>query len=202
MSHESGVLSTDPISAVGVITSLTKAPEGYYVVAQTTDGTDADLWKDGLFKSKVTRYLCFSRKTGPEVVVDMKLIDIKDALPEFFTPVQETLDTKETVLRKKRLCVKMSRREAAEAAVCDIQVTVKSKFHLVNYTSVGDINNMGLWFRMGVVPKHQSSPESPSRPEPDILPSTRYPQTKAFSSISCWLWLDNEVVRVNWSQEA
>lgn len=33
---------------------------------------------------------CFQ---GPEVVVDMKVIDIKDTLPDFFTPVQETEDT-------------------------------------------------------------------------------------------------------------
>ncbi|XP_072244437.1 multivesicular body subunit 12Bb isoform X2 [Leuresthes tenuis] len=169
MSKESNLLPTDPISAVGVITSFTKAPEGYYVVAQTTDGSDADLWKDGLFKSKVTRYLCFSRKTGPEVVVDMKLIDIKDALPEFFTPVQGTLDTKETAFRKKRLCVKMSRRETADTAVCDIQVTLKSKFHLVNHTSVGDINNMGIWYRMGDLPRHHLSQETPNGPQADAL---------------------------------
>ncbi|KAM7391620.1 hypothetical protein PAMP_022299 [Pampus punctatissimus] len=98
MSEVSDQLPTEPISTVGVITSLSKVPDDYYVVAQTTDGSDADLWKDGLFKSKVTRYLCFTRKTGPDVVVDMKLTDIKDTLPEGFTPVQETMDTKKTEL--------------------------------------------------------------------------------------------------------
>lgn len=29
---------------------------------------DADLWKDGLFKSKVTRYLCFTRSFSKENV--------------------------------------------------------------------------------------------------------------------------------------
>lgn len=37
-------------------------------VAQTADGVDADLWKDGLFKSKVTRYLCFTRSFSKENV--------------------------------------------------------------------------------------------------------------------------------------
>lgn len=37
-------------------------------IAQTTDGMDADLWKDGLFKSKVTRYLCFTRVFSKENV--------------------------------------------------------------------------------------------------------------------------------------
>lgn len=31
----------------------------------------------------------------------------------------------------------MSTREAAETAVCDIQITAKSKYQLVNYTCVG-----------------------------------------------------------------
>ncbi|XP_040010117.1 multivesicular body subunit 12Bb isoform X2 [Xiphias gladius] len=157
MSEVNSQLAADPISAVGVVTSLNKAPDDYYVVAQTTDGSDADLWKDGLFKSKVTRYLSFTRKTGPDVVVDMKLTDTKEALPEGFTPVQETMDTKETATRKRRLCVKISPRAAAETAVYDIQITAKSKYHLVNYTCIGEINNMGLWYRIGEVPQQQSS---------------------------------------------
>ncbi|XP_038143519.1 multivesicular body subunit 12Bb isoform X1 [Cyprinodon tularosa] len=172
MSEESNKLPMDPISAVGVLSSLNKVPDGYYVVAKTTDGSDADLWKDGLFKSKVTRYLCFSRKTEPEVVVDMKLIDFKDPLPESFTPVQETLDKKEAAMRKRRLCVKMSACEAAETAVCDIQLTAKSKYQLVNYTCVGDINNMGLWYRMGDVPQRTSSQKTKSAPKIDTPHST------------------------------
>uniref|UniRef100_UPI0037E8D6DD multivesicular body subunit 12Bb n=1 Tax=Semicossyphus pulcher TaxID=241346 RepID=UPI0037E8D6DD len=160
MSDVSSKLPSEPISAVAVVTSLTKDYDGYYVVAQTTDGSDADLWKDGLFKSKVTRYLCFTRKTGPEVVVDIKLIDIKDALPEGFTPVEETMDTKETAMRKRRLCVKMSPRAAADTALYDIQITAKSKYHLVNYTSMGEINNMGLWYRTGDVPRQWLSKET------------------------------------------
>lgn len=40
----------------------------YVQVSTTTDGLDADLWKDGLFKSKVTRYLCFTRVFSKENV--------------------------------------------------------------------------------------------------------------------------------------
>lgn len=39
-----------------------------FQVSTTTDGLDADLWKDGLFKSKVTRYLCFTRVFSKENV--------------------------------------------------------------------------------------------------------------------------------------
>lgn len=40
----------------------------FFQVAQTADGLDADLWKDGLFKSKVTRFLCFTRTFSKENV--------------------------------------------------------------------------------------------------------------------------------------
>ncbi|XP_051924021.1 multivesicular body subunit 12Bb [Hippocampus zosterae] len=163
MSEASNQMPTEPITAVGVLCSHSKAPDDFYVVAQTTDGSDADLWKDGLFKSKVTRYLCFTRKPGPDVVVDVKLTDIKDAMPEGFVAVQETMDTKEPAMRKRRLCVKMSPRAAAEMAVFDFQIIAKSKHHLVHYTSLGEINNMGIWYRMGKVLHRQSSQEISSR---------------------------------------
>uniref|UniRef100_A0A8C6V450 Multivesicular body subunit 12Bb n=1 Tax=Neogobius melanostomus TaxID=47308 RepID=A0A8C6V450_9GOBI len=151
MTEVSSQLPAEPISAVGIVSSPSKAPDGYYVVAQTTDGSDADLRKDGLFKSKVTRYLCFSRNPGLDVVADVKLTDIKDTLPEGFTPLQETLDNKEAAMRKRRLCVKVSPRAAAQTAVYDIQIVAKSKHHLVNYTCVGEINNMFVWCRFGDV---------------------------------------------------
>lgn len=177
MSEVSSKLPDDPISAVGVVTSLSKVPENYYVVAQTTDGSDADLWKDGLFKSKVTRYLCFTRKTGPDVVVDMKLIDIKDPLPESFITVQETMDTKEAAMRKKRLCVKMSPRKAAETAIYDIQIVSKAKYHLVNYTCMGEMNNMGIWYRMGNVPQCQPSEKKSNVVQSDAPPNTTSKKT-------------------------
>ncbi|XP_071783981.1 multivesicular body subunit 12Bb [Centroberyx gerrardi] len=165
-------LPTEPITAVGVVASQNKAPDGFHVVAQTTDGSDADLWKDGLFKSKVTRYLCFTRKNQGDVVVDMRLIDIKDTLPEGFTPVQETVDTKETAMRKRRLCVKLGPLAAAETAVYDIQIVGKSKHHLVNYTCMGEVNSMGIWYRVGDVLQHQSSQRGPTTANSDTQPTT------------------------------
>ncbi|XP_052420280.1 multivesicular body subunit 12Bb [Carassius gibelio] len=130
-------------------------------VAQTTDGFDANLWKDSIFKSKVTRYLCFTRAATSKnkqlcnVVVDVKLIDLKDCLPEGFTPIQDTTDTQEQALRKERLCVKLVPRHCADMAICDMVVQGKSKHSLTNYTFIGELNGLGIWYQLGKVIKSQ-----------------------------------------------
>uniref|UniRef100_A0A3Q3JU04 MABP domain-containing protein n=1 Tax=Monopterus albus TaxID=43700 RepID=A0A3Q3JU04_MONAL len=158
----------DPITGVGVVASRNRAPTGYDVVSTTTDGLDADLWKDGLFKSKVTRYLCFTRAFSKEnshlgnVLVDMKLIDIKDTLPVGFIPIQETVDTQEQAFRKRRLCIKFIPRDSTEAAICDIRILGRSKQAPPQYTFIGELNNMGIWYRMGNVPRAQESTHTPA----------------------------------------
>ncbi|KAM7393468.1 hypothetical protein PAMA_008224 [Pampus argenteus] len=158
----------DPITGVGVVASRNRAPTGYDVVSTTTDGLDADLWKDGLFKSKVTRYLCFTRVFSKEnshlgnVLVDMKLIDIKDTLPVGFIPIQETVDTQEQAFRKRRLCIKFIPRDSTEAAICDIRILGRSKQAPPQYTFIGELNNMGIWYRMGNVPRAQDSTHTPT----------------------------------------
>ncbi|TKC47814.1 hypothetical protein EI555_007176, partial [Monodon monoceros] len=153
-------------------------------VAQTADGVDADLWKDGLFKSKVTRYLCFTRSFSKEnshlgnVLVDMKLIDIKDTLPVGFIPIQETVDTQEVAFRKKRLCIKFIPRDSTEAAICDIRIMGRTKQAPPQYTFIGELNSMGIWYRMGRVPRnHDSSqPTTPSQPSAASTPAPSLPR--------------------------
>lgn len=164
-------LPMDPITGVGVVASRNRAPTGYEVVSQTTDGVDADLWKDGLFKSKVTRYLCFTRAFAKEnshlgnVLVDMRLIDMKDTLPVGFIPIHETVDTQEPAFRKRRLCIKFIPRDSTEAAICDIRIMARSKQAPPQYTFIGEMNSMGIWYRMGMVP--QSEEASPTQPAPE-----------------------------------
>ncbi|XP_074911797.1 multivesicular body subunit 12B isoform X6 [Buteo buteo] len=177
-------LPMDPITGVGVVASRNRAPTGYDVAAQTADGLDADLWKDGLFKSKVTRYLCFTRSFSKEnshlgnVLVDMKLIDIKDTLPVGFIPIQETIDTQEIAFRKKRLCIKFIPRDSTEAAICDIRILGRSKQAPPQYTFIGELNNMGIWYRMGRVPRnHESSqPVTPPSQVPSSTPAPNLPR--------------------------
>ncbi|XP_067268693.1 multivesicular body subunit 12Bb [Pseudorasbora parva] len=156
-------LQPESISDIGVLASKKEAPADYYVVAQTTDGFDANLWKDSIFKSKVTRYLCFTRAATSKnmqlcnVAVDMKLIDLKDCLPEGFTPIQDTTDTQEQALRKERLCVKLVPRSSTDMAICDVVIQGKSKHSLANYTFIGELNSLGIWYQLGKVTKSQDT---------------------------------------------
>ncbi|KAJ8346382.1 hypothetical protein SKAU_G00277830 [Synaphobranchus kaupii] len=171
-------LPMDPITGVGVVASRNRAPTGYDVVAQTTDGLDADLWKDGLFKSKVTRYLCFTRVFSKEnshlgnVLVDMKLIDMKDTLPVGFIPIQETVDTQEPAFRKRRLCIKFIPRDSTEAAICDVRILGRSKQAPPQYTFIGELNNMGIWYRMGKVPRTQETTQNQNHTPPVQMVTT------------------------------
>ncbi|XP_026716282.1 multivesicular body subunit 12B [Athene cunicularia] len=182
-------LPMDPITGVGVVASRNRAPTGYDVVAQTADGLDADLWKDGLFKSKVTRYLCFTRAFSKEnshlgnVLVDMKLIDIKDTLPVGFIPIQETIDTQEVAFRKKRLCIKFIPRDSTEAAICDIRILGRSKQAPPQYTFIGELNSMGIWYRMGRVPRNHE-PSQPATPPSQVPSSTPAPNLPRHISLT------------------
>ncbi|TSO37129.1 Multivesicular body subunit 12B [Bagarius yarrelli] len=117
----------DPITGVGVVASRNRAPTGYDV-----------------------------SHLG-NVLVDMKLIDIKDTLPVGFIPIQETVDTQEPAFRKRRLCIKFIPRDSTEAAICDIRILGRSKQAPPQYTFIGELNNMGIWYRMGKVPRTQDS---------------------------------------------
>nr|XP_020823291.1 multivesicular body subunit 12B isoform X6 [Phascolarctos cinereus] len=95
----------------------------------------------------------------------MKLIDIKDTLPVGFIPIQETVDTQEVAFRKKRLCIKFIPRDSTEAAICDIRIMGRTKQAPPQYTFIGELNNMGIWYRMGRVPRNHESPQ-PTTPSP------------------------------------
>ncbi|KAI4874565.1 hypothetical protein NFI96_029041, partial [Prochilodus magdalenae] len=92
------------------------------------------------------------------VLVDMKLTDLKDTLPEGFTPIQETMDTHELALRKKRLCVKMVPRHSTDTAICDVLIQGRSKQGPTNYTFIGELNGMTIWCLTGNVPKAHDAP--------------------------------------------
>eukprot|EP00070_Physeter_catodon_P035112 XP_028342006.1 multivesicular body subunit 12B isoform X1 [Physeter catodon] len=108
----------------------------------------------------------------------MKLIDIKDTLPVGFIPIQETVDTQEVAFRKKRLCIKFIPRDSTEAAICDIRIMGRTKQAPPQYTFIGELNSMGIWYRMGRVPRsHDSSqPTTPSQSSAASTPAPSLPR--------------------------
>ncbi|XP_073675871.1 multivesicular body subunit 12Bb [Garra rufa] len=184
-------LQPEAITDICVLASRKEPPAGYYIVAQTTDGFDANLWKDSIFKSKVTRYLGFTRAATSKnkqlcnVVVDMKLIDLKDCLPEGFTPIQDTTDTQEQALRKERVCVKLVPRHSTDTAICDVVIQGKSKHGLANYTFMGELNGLGIWYQLGKVSKSQDTACKttfvPSTSTTDVGVARQFPESPVSS---------------------
>ena len=63
------------------------------MVAKTYDqDLDADLWKDGFFGKRVTRYLCLSKTEGPEgfVIDSLCIINDKDPPPNGYILLSKT----------------------------------------------------------------------------------------------------------------
>ncbi|GAA6087526.1 multivesicular body subunit 12B-like isoform X1 [Tachysurus ichikawai] len=94
-----------------------------------------------LKQTRVATVIHFARQPRQShlgnVLVDMKLIDIKDTLPVGFIPIQETVDTQEPAFRKRRLCIKFIPRDSTEAAICDIRILGRSKQAPPQYTFIG-----------------------------------------------------------------
>uniref|UniRef100_UPI00358F69E2 multivesicular body subunit 12B-like isoform X2 n=1 Tax=Myxine glutinosa TaxID=7769 RepID=UPI00358F69E2 len=159
----------EPITALGVVASRAATPHGYTLLMCTPDGADADLWKGGLFKGKSTRYLCFTRNytnhsgVSTEVISDIRLVDEKDTVPIDYIALLETLDTKEPALQKKWLCIQTISRQQTEAAVADLMVSAKTRQAPSSYNFVGSVNGLGIWYKMGPVPKPRSLPPTPHR---------------------------------------
>jgi ESCRT-I complex subunit MVB12 len=70
-------------------------------VSRTHDqDSDADLWKDGFFGRKVTRYLCLSKKQGlpglsDYIVEAIAVVNDKEVPPDGYTLLPRTIDSGE-----------------------------------------------------------------------------------------------------------
>jgi len=70
-------------------------------VSRTHDqDSDADLWKDGFFGRKVSRYLCLSKKQGlpglsDYIVESIAVVNDKEVPPDGYTLLPRTIDSGE-----------------------------------------------------------------------------------------------------------
>jgi len=181
-----------PITGLCVVADADRCPVGYDCIYVSNDRKeDCDLWKDSFFKTRVTRYICFTRIFPLDggklnnVLIDVCIQNEKDAVPAGFSLIDVTVDTREKATRKKQVCVKMVPRHLATDAISDLIVLSKNKRAPVNYTLVGEINGLAICYKMAPIPPEtqqqqlseiQPSPATyyvPSKDKPAIVPLKR-----------------------------
>merc|ERR1719239_390449 len=114
------------------------------------------------------RYLCLERlppTRNRDILVDVTLINERDAVPPGFTVLEYTHDSREKATKKKVLCVRWMVPSMTHDAITDLILLYRSQRRApIGYTLVGELNNMSLCYRMGKVKSTSSTPEAaPSR---------------------------------------
>ncbi|XP_038046432.1 multivesicular body subunit 12B-like [Patiria miniata] len=149
-----------PVTGVCVVADKERCPVHFQVIESTTDGQDADIWKDSFFR-KVRRYLCFTRQPaqGNVVLTDFTVIKEGDQIPQGYTCIPTTSDSKEPVLKKKVVIAKFVMRSLVNSAICDISLTSsKAKTRPIDASPRGEINGLYLYLKLGTLPSLTSQP--------------------------------------------
>lgn len=105
---------------------------------------DADLWKDGFFSRRITRYVCLSKTQGrPEHIVESILIlHDKEFPPEGYSIIASTSDTNTKAFKKKQICYKLTPFKSNSDSIVDVIILSKLKNPPDGYDHVGDVNGM------------------------------------------------------------
>ncbi|XP_022919377.2 multivesicular body subunit 12B [Onthophagus taurus] len=143
-----------PITALQIIESLDKCPNGFYPVHRTYDqDQDADLWREGSFIRKKTRYLCISKTEGSHnlVLKDLVVINEKSIPTEGFSLISRTADSEQRAWRKKQITYKLANKRFTQQAVTDIIVCSRLKKAPDGFSFAGEINGVIVCYKMGNV---------------------------------------------------
>uniref|UniRef100_UPI00398ED387 multivesicular body subunit 12A n=1 Tax=Pristiophorus japonicus TaxID=55135 RepID=UPI00398ED387 len=151
-----------PLTGVGWTSNQNICPKEYQLITATADGSSANFAKG--FSQKSGCYLCVSsllNKENPQgdIVADMQLLPDKCPLPSGFAFVAEFLDSKVTVSKKKRLCIKRVPFNEADSAVFDVTLTGKSKQIVPSYTCIGELSGFVIWCKRERVEKPKPLPK-------------------------------------------
>jgi len=152
---------TYPITGICIVADKAKCPAGYTLIEKTVDGEDADIWKDSFFSRRVTRYFCITRIFPQEygrvnnVVASIVIVNSAEELPEGFTQIEWTHDSREKATRKRVCGVKMTPRGDSVDAICEIALTsATKKTPPFGFTMIGDMDGPNLCFKSATVPSH------------------------------------------------
>ncbi|XP_020139578.2 multivesicular body subunit 12A isoform X2 [Microcebus murinus] len=140
-------------------------PRGFSAVSCTVEGAPASFGKS--FAQKSGYFLCLSPLGSLEnpqenVVADIQVVLDKSPLPPGFSPVCDPLDSKASVSKKKRMCVKLVPLGAADTVVCDIRLSGKTKT-VPGYLRVGDMGGFAIWCKKAKAPRPVPKPRGLSR---------------------------------------
>uniref|UniRef100_A0A8C0XCQ8 Multivesicular body subunit 12A n=1 Tax=Castor canadensis TaxID=51338 RepID=A0A8C0XCQ8_CASCN len=119
-----------PLTGLAWSSASALPPRGFSAISCTVEGAPASFGKS--FAQKSGYFLCLSQLGSLEnpqenVVVDVQVVLDKSALPSGFVPVCDPLDSKASVSKKKRMCIKLMPLGAADTAVFDVRLSGKTK---------------------------------------------------------------------------
>jgi ESCRT-I complex subunit MVB12 len=166
--------TSDPITTVCIVVDPNKCPPNYELLLKSNERKDyCDLWKDGVFKSKVTRYLCYSRVASTydsvscmkEVLGDLVIQNDREMPPPGFRLLEKTIDTCEKATNKKQICIKMIPVSATTDAISEIIILSKSKRAPAGYTSAGDVNGLLVCFKMSKIAATAAAGSASNQPQ-------------------------------------
>jgi len=177
-----------PVTGVLIVNDPSRCPLDYNPIKETYDThEDADLYN--VFLKRERRYICISHRSHNEdgslrpVVVDLSVINEKDDVPNGFRCDEFTHDSKEKVLKKKKLAVKYTPLDASiKTAVTEIIILSKSKRPPMNFTLAGETNGFSVCYKMGLVNAYttpvpasllqpHARESSPAKPPPPQIPA-------------------------------
>eukprot|EP00069_Balaena_mysticetus_P019858 bmy_02595T0 len=119
-----------PLAGLAWSSASAPPPRGFSAISCTVEGAPASFGKT--FGQKSGYFLCLNPLGSLEnpqenVVVDIQVLVDKSPLPPGFSPVCDPLDSKASVSKKKRMCVKLVPLGVADTAVFDVRLSGKTK---------------------------------------------------------------------------
>jgi len=155
---------TFPITGICIVADKAKCPPGYTLVDKTDGGEDADIWKDSFFSRRVTRYFCITRIFPQDygrinnVLTAITIVNSVEELPEGFTQIEWTHDSREKATRKRVCGVKMAPRDSVTDAISEIALTSAIKrTPPVGFTMLGDMDGPNLCYKMAPIPSQTNN---------------------------------------------
>ncbi|XP_055975787.1 multivesicular body subunit 12A isoform X1 [Sorex fumeus] len=137
-------------------------PRGFSAISSTVEAAPAAFGRS--FAQKPGYFLCLSALGNLEnpqenVVTEIRVLVDRSPLPPGFAPVCDPLDSKASISKKKRLCMKQVPLSAAETVVVDVRLSGKTKT-VPGYHRVGDMGGFAIWCKTAKAPRPVPKPRA------------------------------------------